>query len=88
MKHYITKQITVERLVKTTCDICGKDISNKDIYEKSEASIKHIESKEYPEAHFGKTIDIDVCGDCFSGKVFPFLQSIACGCLKYEEFHD
>jgi hypothetical protein len=88
MKHYITKQITTERLIKTTCDICGKDVENKHIYQRDEASIKHTKSEEYPEAQFGKTIEIDICGDCFSDKVFPFIQSIACGKLEYEEFHN
>lgn len=87
MKQYVTKQITRDVLVKTTCDICGKDIVNKDIYKRNEASITHKKSEEYPESQFGETIDIDICGDCFSEKVFPFLQSIACNKLEYEEFH-
>ena len=71
-----------KRLVSRKCDLCGKkskyaDWSSDDYgVAETELSVKvvHKSGESYPEASFGKTVDIDLCPECFQEKLIPWLK--------------
>jgi len=77
MKHYKTVSIpacTNEELVKTTCDMCHKKIDTQR-FEVDEVKISHRTGQSYPEGGQGDEVSIDMCGECFTNKLTPFLKS-------------
>lgn len=77
MKHMKTIQIPAktEKVVeKITCDLCGKEISDTQ-FKIDDVEICHESGSSYPEGGSGTRIAVDMCGDCFNGKLMPWLKS-------------
>jgi len=78
-----TKEVvTVVRTWKT-CDICESEITR---YGCSidEGYIEFREGDEWPEGHSVTTYRVDLCTDCFHGKVVPWLQSLGAAIQEKE----
>jgi hypothetical protein len=67
---------TETRVVKTTCDLCGKDVAaGLDHYEVDEVTVECSVGTRYPE---GTDLDMtifDLCGACFRDSLVPWLVS-------------
>ena len=77
MRHYkeeLVPQKIVNSLAKTTCDLCGGEISE-GRFEVNEVEIRHKTGSSYPECGKGKEIEVDMCGGCFTDKLMPWLVS-------------
>jgi hypothetical protein len=84
MREYVTKTqpVTSRYLVKRSCDLCGRAAKNEDwgagSYEVNETeieiSIKQREGSSYPESGSGTEYEIDLCPDCFKGRLVPWLR--------------
>lgn len=84
-REYKTTKRTIEdeRLIKTTCDICGAIAKygewSSSVWEVNETEIKitiHKKDGEaYPEFGDGCETTIDICPECFKNKLIPWLQS-------------
>ncbi len=75
MKHYKTVEVpetTEQVLERTTCDLCGGEISEGS-YEVNEVEIRHKTGNCYPETGFGEEVRVDMCGECFTEKLTPWL---------------
>lgn len=74
------------RVVSTTCDICGEttkgDNWGKSGFEKKVSTITYEEGSEYPEGRWGTTYSVDICPECMMNKLVPFLLSLG---AKFEE---
>lgn len=86
MKVYKTVDVpatTREVLVKRRCDLCGKESKSSDwdagSYEVNETEIKitmkQKEGSNYPEGGSGTEYEIDLCPDCFTERLVPWLKS-------------
>jgi hypothetical protein len=84
MRQYEKRKRTVEEntLVKTTCDLCGK-IAEKGNWESSAYEVNEVEVEVtvrkkdgtcYPEGGWGTELNVDICPDCFSNELIPFLR--------------
>lgn len=71
---------TSNECVKTTCDICGAstDRNNwgEDSYDEQIITIENSVGGRYPEGGIGETFSYDLCPDCFTDKLEPFLQAL------------
>lgn len=74
-----------EVVIKTTCDICGKDICDclpdkrKNWYDVCNVTISSEEGKDYgSDGGNTESHEYDVCIRCFREKVEPFIQSFIC----------
>ena len=81
MKTYETRQrpsSTYEALVETKCDLCGKTTKSnwKDgSFDATETEIRMKTGSSYPEGGSGEETEIDICPDCFTSKLIPWVQS-------------
>ena len=78
MKHMRTEQVpatTREVEDHVTCDMCGSEIKKDGNYEVDEVEISHRVGYNYPECGYGETTIVDLCGNCFDGKLVPWLSS-------------
>ena len=86
MKKYKTVHVpatTRQVLENRKCDLCGKESTradwDADIYEVNETEVKviirHKSGENYPEGGSGEEYEIDICPDCFVGKLVPWLKS-------------
>ena len=70
-------------LVKRSCDLCGKESNSADwsssLYivaeTEIEITISQKEGHQYPEGGSGTNYEIDLCPDCFTKKLVPWLIS-------------
>lgn len=77
MKHTKTEHVpasTREVVTHTTCDLCGQQIKPK-IGNADEVEVKHRTGSAYPEGGSGEETSVDLCGDCFDGRLVPWLES-------------
>lgn len=77
MKHYKNVEVpakTESKLDKTTCDLCNSEIKLNG-YQIDEVVIKHKTGESYPEGGQGEEINIDMCSECFTNKLTPWLKS-------------
>lgn len=76
----VIEQVTREKIVSITCDICGKNSkewnSHLNYYEKDDVTISHRRGYQYPEGGSGEELDLDICPKCFEDKVLPFFKSL------------
>lgn len=78
MKHMRTEQVpatTREVEDHVTCDMCGAEIKKDGNYEVDEVNVSHRVGNNYPECGCGETTIVDLCGNCFDGKLVPWLSS-------------
>lgn len=81
MKTYETRQrpsSTYEALVETKCDLCGKTTKSswKDgTFDATETEIRMKTGSSYPEGGSGEETEIDICPECFTSKLIPWVQS-------------
>lgn len=77
MKYMQTVQVpaTEKQVVdKVTCDLCGAQIKRKG-FSAEEVEVKHRTGLIYPEGGGGYDAIFDICGQCFEGKLVPWLGS-------------
>ena len=88
-----TEIVKQERLVETTCDICGA-IAKKGNWESSawevaeqeiEITVRCKDGHSYPEGGSGTQYVVDICPKCFKDKLIPWFQSQGCK-AKTEEW--
>jgi hypothetical protein len=85
MKHYQETTKTINKLIKTTCDICGNEIKKYTGSTVDDVEISHRIGKQYPENDDTEYYNPDICGDCFESKIVPFLEGL--GVTKdYEDY--
>jgi hypothetical protein len=78
MKTYrkIVSTITQTELDSHICDFCSKKIvESPGAYEVSTASVKMSIGINYPEDSYGETTSVDICVECFKGKLMPWAES-------------
>jgi len=86
MRHYETKTVAVERrvCVSITCDLChrtqeGTDRWEAAMYEINETQVQitvlQKEGSSYPDGGSGDEVVIDICPECFKGKLIPWVES-------------
>lgn len=77
MEHYTTVTVpetTERRLLKVTCDICGKElVLVGDVVD--DVEVTHATGERYSDAGFGAKTIFDLCGDCFENALVPWLRS-------------
>ncbi len=78
MKHY--KNVTVpahetRKYVETTCDICNQIIATGP-FEVNQVELSHEIGESYPGCYMTETFAPDICGDCFTGIIKPFFDSL------------
>jgi hypothetical protein len=81
MKHYEERTTTrTDRVeVSRTCDLCGRVATRSGwdagIYDTEIAvTVKQREGTSYPEGGSGTEYEIDLCPDCFKGRLVPWLK--------------
>jgi len=89
MRHYeavVVPAKTEEKLVKTTCDICGAE-AKKGLWQSSayevneveiEVTVRQKDGTSYPEGGYGTKYEVDMCPNCFKTKLIPWLESQGC----------
>jgi hypothetical protein len=89
MRHYEKVKVpekTVEKHIKTTCDICNKEATNggweTSSYEINETEVRvEVRQKDgnsYPGSGWGEQFCADICPECFKGKLIPWLKEQGC----------
>lgn len=58
-----------------TCDICKQKLRRLDMYEVEEPTVYFSEGHRYPDGGAITTIRFDLCKDCFTEKLIPWLLS-------------
>lgn len=85
---------TKEVVDKVLCDLCGCDV-NRDwngmsSYEFNEVeveiTVKHKDGANYPEGGSGTETIIDVCPECFRGKLVPWVESYGHAKIETEDW--
>ena len=66
------EEITVD---KTICDLCQNEIPRPGWCEVNIVTIQSRTGRQYPEGGSGEEINVDMCQECFSSKLTPWLQS-------------
>ena len=85
MDHYeeVTETIIHKKFIKTTCDICGKDIQEENMGSYfNEVTIFHEYGQRWQGCQTAKKFEPDVCIKCFTEKILPFLKSLGID-IKY-----
>lgn len=62
-----------------TCDVCGEDLGDGDIYDRKKVEIGYIGDERYE----NEEVSFDICVECFQKHVEPVLLSI--GAIKYKK---
>jgi hypothetical protein len=79
MDHYeeVTETIVHKKYIKTTCDICGKDVQegNTDSFF-NEVTICHEYGQRWQGCQTASKFAPDICSKCFTEKIVPFLKSL------------
>ena len=78
MKTYVTITIPErkeKRLDKTTCDICGEEIKQKN-FSADEIIVMRNDGYNYPEGGWGVKSFYDICLECWTNKLVPFFDSL------------
>lgn len=75
----IEKEVRAYKIVGTlTCDICGANSRNGENWEcgygRREITIRDYDIESYPEDTFGKYVFYDLCPNCFTTILIPFLR--------------
>lgn len=78
MEHYDEVTEIKRRLVKTTCDICGKDIEweNTESYMDKSVCIEYRHGMAWPGEPDYDTFEPDICSYCFREKIYPLIASL------------
>lgn len=84
MRKYEKVKETVERerLVETTCDLCGVkaikgdwDSSSYSVNEvEVEVKVRQNDGSAYPDSGWGTELKVDICPKCFKETLIPFLR--------------
>jgi len=79
MEHYeeVTETIVHKKYIKTTCDICGRDVqegNSESFFD--EVTISHEYGQRWQGCQTAIKFEPDVCSSCFTGKILPFLKSL------------
>ncbi len=84
MKFYKTKEEQVilkrtEYVDKICCDLCGKEDKQNNwdsdsCYDVQETEISWKTGFQYPEGGRGKDYSVDICPECFKGKLIPWVE--------------
>lgn len=81
MKKYEEKIIpasTHKALVETQCDLCGKTTKTEwkaGCFDSCEVAVRYKTGSSYPEGGSGEQTTVDICPDCFTSKLIPWVQS-------------
>lgn len=78
----VTKPVTSNVLVELSCDLCGAIAKGEDWcssrWEINDVEVnmevRHKEGSSYPEGGTGDETKIDICPQCFTSKLIPFLE--------------
>ena len=79
----VTETKKCEKLVETTCDLCGKKADRGEwesaMYKVGESEIsvtvKQREGDSFPGGGSGTSYEVDMCPDCFRNRLIPWLKS-------------
>ena len=86
-KVYKQKVVTKKQSyrVKTVCDLCGRESPGtgwtSELFEIDETELKvrtcvrRKKGSNYLDGGWGTEIEVDICPDCFKGKLVPWLKS-------------
>jgi hypothetical protein len=64
-------------LKEIKCDLCGKTTKNEwktEYYDAFESEIKMKTGDNYPDGGAGELVEIDICPDCFTSKLIPWVK--------------
>ena len=82
MRHYreVHQPARTDRVADyIVCDVCGRksdgDDWDKDVYDATRVEVKLTTGTSYPEGGSGEEWDIDICPECFVGKLVPWVEA-------------
>lgn len=77
MKHIEkrTETVTREYVTKTTCDMCGSVIPQQWAGEIDDITVERKTGFSSSDGGSGDLVSVDLCSDCFTGKLVPWLES-------------
>jgi hypothetical protein len=78
MKHLKTVQVpasTRDVVDHVSCDLCGREIIEREFYKVDEVEIRHKTGASYPDGGSGEETSVDMCGKCFDEKLVPWLRA-------------
>ena len=83
MKHYTTvvvPETTREQHTGTTCDMCERPTVRPGTghFAVSEVEVSCKTGEQYPECGSGEETGVDLCADCFTGRLIPWLKMQGC----------
>ena len=83
---YTPEPRSYERVVETSCDICGKTSPQEiddhrgswstDPYDVSNIVMRHRKGESYPEETYVTDSTFDVCPTCWKKHIVPFMKSL------------
>ncbi|OQA53658.1 MAG: hypothetical protein BWY45_02928 [Euryarchaeota archaeon ADurb.Bin294] len=79
MDYYETVIEPKQKLIKTTCDICGKDIDweeEGESYMVRNLSIEYQHGMAWPDDPTYDTFEPDICSKCFRDKIYPKIAEL------------
>lgn len=88
-----TETRTTNELVRLICDICGKEGSvwrewaPSLMYHDADTTIEYTFGTSYPDGGSSTKLVLDICPDCFTGKLVPWVESFGIGKVR-EEYVD
>lgn len=89
-KLYEDEQIpahTRKKEVGIKCDMCREEYFGgykEHRYDAIETTVAIKEGQSYPEGGCGDQLNLDICPNCFNGRLIPWLESQGVDCTKSE----
>ena len=65
----------IQRLVKSFCDLCKKEIVE-EMYDINDATVEKVIGSSYPDCGEKETTSYDVCMDCFDTVIVPLFGGV------------
>jgi hypothetical protein len=86
----ITKEETIPERKQTVhdhtiCDLCKQRIKEPGAYEREEVTIEHMSGVAYPDGRSISYTRVDLCPNCFTNKLIPWLVSQGCKITETDE---
>jgi hypothetical protein len=81
MQHYedvLVPQHIERKPSHVSCDLCGQEIPPENGYKVRETELSLRVGASYPGSGHGIEFKVDICVDCFAGRLVPWLRKQGC----------
>lgn len=88
MKHYEQIEVpqkVIQRLLKTTCDLCGNEVDPEGNCDVDEVMVSRVVGERYPDCADLWKHSVDMCGPCFDTKLVPWLKEQGVTTIQLED---